>query len=104
MNNENLYVVLKIDPYQSNIPNLILFSNIKKSKEFIMSEVIEMLEFQTETVSGLKGNKDTHIKNYQKFLDKYNMLYYYGEYKDYYNMLEMDPYEIKYVIEEHSVN
>ena len=58
-----------------------------------------IMEFQKDTISGLKGEKQLHYEKYKTFLNQYDLLYYYGEYKDYYNVLE--PYDIKYAIEKH---
>ena len=97
----DIFVVLKTDPYVSSTPILFLFSSLNKAKNYILNEIDELMELQKDTISGLKGEKQLHYEKYEAFLNQYDLLYYYGEYKDYYNVIE--PYDIKYVIEKHKL-
>ena len=97
-----LYLLYKVDPYSSsNIPNTYLFKNKKNAYEFVLEEINNMLEGQNNYVCGLKGDKNSHLCKYKNFLEENSMLYYYGEYQNYYETLE--PYEYKYKIEQKTI-
>ena len=94
----SIYLLSIVDPFSSaNIPLTILFSNYNNARKYILEDINNSLEEQKNYISGLKGVKDIHMEKYREFLYENDEVYFYGEYKDYYNTLE--PYEIKYKIE-----
>lgn len=92
-----VYIVYRQNPYISSFPHTHLFFDKQDAICHILNEITDLLEDQKSTVSGLKGDKKKHIDNYRHFLIENDMLYFYGEYIDYYNTME--PYELQYKIE-----
>lgn len=92
-----VYVVYKNNPYISTFPSTYLFFEKEDAILYILNEIKDLLENQKSTISGLKGSKKIHMDNYRTFLIDNDMLYYYGEYIDFYNTIE--PYELQYKIE-----
>ena len=97
-----IFLVLIINPYFSRVPEILLFKTKFEAVQFIINEIDSQLENQKTFVSGLKGDKDTHMANYKKFLEEYNEVYFYGEYRDYFTTYE--PYEVRYRIEQKELN
>jgi hypothetical protein len=81
--------------YISSEPEILYFKSIVQTRKYILDIINNNLEQQIYYVSGLKGNKISHLNKYKKFLINNNKLYYYGEYKQYSNKL---PYLFKFII------
>lgn len=98
-----VYIVLKFDISNSDIPVVTVYDTIDKSKKFIIDDIDNILNYNNFIEEDkIKKWKATQIEKYKIFLEKYDLLYYYGEYKNYYDISE--PYQIKYKIEKHKIN
>ena len=98
-----VYIVLKFDTSNSDIPVVNVYDTIYKSKKFIIDDIDNILNY-INFIEENKFNKwkAIQIEKYKIFLEKYDLLYYYGEYKNYYDCSE--PYQIKYKIEKQKIN
>lgn len=98
-----IYIVLKLDISNSDIPVVTVYDTIDKSKKFIIDDIDNILNYNNFIAENIiKEWKAIQIEKYKIFLEKYDLLYYYGEYKNYYDTSE--PYQIKYKIEKHEIN
>lgn len=98
-----VYIVLKFDVSNSDIPVVTVYDTIEKSKKFIIDDIDNILNYNNFIGEDIiKDWKAIQIEKYKNFLEKYDLLYYYGEYKNYYDISE--PYQIKYKIEKHKIN
>ena len=98
-----VYIVLKNDVSNSDVPIVSVFDTIDKSQKFILNDIDNILNYNNFISDDIiKEWKAIQIQKYKKFLEKYDLLYYYGEYKNYYDISE--PYQIKYKIEKHKIN
>ncbi len=78
----SVYILIGIDPYsQPGIDKIKRVDSIPDAIKFIEIWIERELNKQTKFLSGVRGDIKTHIKNYIIDFEKYNELYFYGEYK-----------------------
>lgn len=100
-----VYIVLKYDISNSDIPVISVYNSINKSKKYIINEIDNYLNYNINdnlmNQEEINTWKLIQLDKYKAFLDKYDLLYYYGEYKHFYDVLE--DYQIKFKIEKHEI-
>jgi len=101
--NNYVYIVLKNDISYSDVPVINVYNSSYKSKKYIIDDIDNILNYNNViTDDNIIQWKAIQLEKYKNFLDKYDLVYYYGEYKNYYDVSE--PYQIKYKIQKHIIN
>jgi len=91
----SIYILIGIDPFaQPGIDFIFKFDTMDIIYEYIEDWLTKKLTTQRYFLSGLKGNIETHIKNYMEYLKENNELLFYGEYKT----DNIEPYTYKWNI------
>jgi hypothetical protein len=81
----SIWVLIGLDPFSLNVDiDFIKKFNTIDDVYIFMQEYLEnnLNNQKTSYISGLKGDINTHIRNYLKFFKEYNYLNYYGEFKN----------------------
>ena len=77
-----VYILVGIDPYaQPGVNKIYRFDNRRALSLFLESWLRAHLEKQKDFVSGLRGDIESHIKNYINYAIKNNHLLFDGEFK-----------------------